>query len=294
MTRTNGYLSAYRLMSLFRLLVKTPRITVSEILAHWESDPVFQHRVSYETLDTYLSTLRRLGCTIARFNETLMLQAQPIQMELSTTETHLLQQVAERTAPFNRVEQGNGFQRWLQLMAGVAPVFSSAPRTVDSSETALDEALLNACRSRFQVQLTLSKGQSVTVEPLKLIRDAAIPALRVCDRSDVPYQIPLTDICAITPLASHKRMLPPTCLVTLELTGDMVRNYRLYPDECLLEQTTTRLRVVNRCDDVTALCYRLIKYGTQCRINSPTAARQAMHHILATLSGNSAIAAELP
>jgi hypothetical protein len=69
---------------------------------------------------------------------------------------------------------------------------------------------------------------------------------------------------------------PTETVVEFELSGRLARNYRLYPNEVVIERNENTLLIQHVCFDTEALINRLLRYEHYCRVVTPTTIRQQL------------------
>ncbi|MBY0404385.1 MAG: hypothetical protein K2X66_10845 [Cyanobacteria bacterium] len=291
--KLNINITVYRVLFILRVLVRYQTLNLNELNGFLEENPVIQKSFHEETLVNYINALRQLGCDIQRpyprNGYRYQLLRHPFMLVPSETEQAAIQKTLHllKNQPDEALQYG--FHNILRRVFS-DPVFQSCLSSQPEDPSArlqknkeLLKQYRGLCKDALLLELTMinDSGElvSVSIEPHQVSRKAEKLYLTGLNRSTgLKEKIGLDKILRFRQRASKISQQAPPQTICFKLTQRLMKTYRLYPDEQLLEKTETHLLVQSKTIEPEALMKRLLKYNTFCEVLSPESFRTKIQH----------------
>jgi len=300
--KLNINVSAYRVLYILTLLVRHGSLGFQELNDRLLENPYINRGFNGETITKYMNTLRYLNCAIPKANiqqgYQYRLTKTPFPIHIKDEEIEVLNRVLAILIAEPDDEYYHLFQELLQKVAWSIGDENKSNRLFEVVLKNGDDALINQrkklsyyrklCREAHAIEINYrrSDGQEniLIVEPKQISQQARSFYLIAVDRQTChKLKLDIEAIITVRQLPFKARQAHRSISVTFQLTGNLAKNYRLYPHEAYRLQQPNKIVVKAMVHDVEPLINRLIKYGQSCEVLSPGYIRQEMVQRIQTL-----------
>ncbi|MGE0199729.1 MAG: WYL domain-containing protein [Candidatus Melainabacteria bacterium] len=303
----NLNISAYRVLFLLQLLCQHQALNINDFNQYLYQNPHIGKTYNPETLAKYINTLREAGCRIPRATATLQysyrLAAHPFPLILPPQEALVLRKLYAHSWEHQQAQTLNplqpvmdklswlfGFENthaWLLTNGGLCTP-SSSPTDADDG-TAPYTVLERYCRDQQVLTIRYRPAANQPLEELHIVPTRVVfqhgkpYLLGNHNHNGQPVKLKVSGIHQLTQLPTKGRQTDRKLSVTIRLSGNLARSYRLYPEETILQRDSSGLKIRTLTDQPDVLIRRLLKYGAACEVLGPDCIRDAMKETIAAM-----------
>lgn len=300
--KMTGYyhVSVYRLLYLFKQLVKYRALTYAEANTLFLEHEPIARGFSSETMTKYINTLRRFGCLIPKANGRQQFQYKlskaPFCFDLNESDFNALMTVYQTLSMHPDEQLQLEYLDLLEQMMWTARLPQSiAERPLSvlieevdnlvADEQAQVRKFQQWCREKQALVVhygtSFSNLKVYYIDLYDVLKNESGYFLVGYDRDSLQQiRLDIHKICQVRQLPCKVQNRLKWVNVQFKLTGRLAKTYRLYPDELKQGQTDDSLIIRARTIDADSLLMRLMKYGPYCEVLSPQyIRRQAIQRI---------------
>jgi predicted DNA-binding transcriptional regulator YafY len=300
--KLNFSISAYRVLYILLLLIQHRSLSLDKLNQYLLDNPLIERTYNSETITKYVNTLRRVGCEIPRANSGnnfhYELTKNPFPIALNEEKIKAAQQLLLLLASQPDEELHIRYHQFLQKVAWAVSndkqewmLFNTDDILASPSVKARRELLakykslcLDAMVLEIAYQVDGDEIISLSLEPNRVLTEGQRLFLLGLDRKNYQkIKLNLEKIISCKQLPFKAQNRTKQMSVVFEVSGRLSKTYRLYPNETILSQTDSLLRIKARTDDYKSLLKRLLKYSSQCEVISPSYVRQEMKALIDTM-----------
>lgn len=293
---TNLNISAFRLLYLFRLLSQRQELSLKDL-----NNLLLEHEwigklYTPETIRKYFYTLQRIGADIETKSRgdasRYQLAKTPFTVASNEAELHstlTILKIMMANPMKSQYKTLLEFLNWMQIYQ----LGNHETNTVYTALTSLESTLAKYEKLCFEGNLL---EITTTLPQLKKLKfyPSAIEFQEQKNYNSLNQNFVL---CGYTPESMHRLYIPfhviESCrqiskasvseveftTVVFKLTGRLVKNYRPYAGETILDKGDYLL-VKHKAESVLPLLWRLMRYGEHCEIISPDSARTEVKKLI--------------
>jgi hypothetical protein len=305
--------SAYRVLSLFLLLMQHRSLTLLELNFLLLKNPHIQRTYNNETITKYVNTLRAAGCDIPPANRgrgfqyTLKQNPLPYLLPEVCLDTLVSALEVSRLLPDKQTQnklinltelvlwgliptQKDRLAQALPLLSekDPSPEANPEPHKTNNPNGVYSKEEMEAfclCGQQLQIEYALNslgvaqaQKQSLTIEAQRLTRQGSKLFLQCIETTrQSRLLLAVERMTKVQKLPSRVLNKTQTLTVIFQLNGRLAKTYRPYPkEEPLKGSDENTLLVRAECDAPYQLAQRLLRYGASCQVISPVSLQRFM------------------